>query len=164
MGIDPPPGVVDEVVRSGIEPRSNTIWVFAGEAEWGEGETLALDVAGEMLGTRLRERVREQLGGTYAIFVSAGASLIPDSEYQVAIIFGSDPARVDELLGEVAVELDWLRAGGEQEYLDTVKEQLRSSREEQLRENAFWLNQIRARRSKAVRSTTSSASTNGWTR
>ena len=60
------------------------------------------------------------------------------------IIFGSDPARAAELLGEVAVELDWLRAGGDQEYLDTVKEQLRSSREEQLRENAFWLNQIRA--------------------
>ena len=144
VGIDPPPGVVDEVVRSGIEPRSNTIWVFGGDAEWAEGETLALDVAGEMLGIRLRERVREQLGGTYAIFVSAGASLIPDPEYQFVIIFGSDPARVDELLGEVAVELDWLRAGGDQEYLDTVKEQLRSSREEQLRENAFWLNQIRA--------------------
>ena len=144
VGIDPPPGVVDEVVRSGIEPRSNTIWVFGGDAEWAEGETLALDVAGEMLGIRLRERVREQLGGTYAIFVSAGASLIPDPEYQFVIIFGSDPARVDELLGEVAVELDWLRAGGDQEYLDTVKEQLRSSREEQLRENTFWLNQIRA--------------------
>ncbi len=144
VGIDPPQGVVDEVVRSGIEPRSNTIWVFAGEAEWAEGETLALDVAGEMLGTRLRERVREQLGGTYAISVSAGASLIPDSEYQVAIIFGSDPARVDELLGEIAVELDWLRAGGEQEYLDSVKQQLRSSREERLRENSFWLGQIRS--------------------
>ena len=144
LDIDPPQGVVDEIVRSGIEPRSNTIWVFAGEAEWAEGETLALDVAGEMLQARLRERVREQLGGTYAIFVSAGASVIPDSEYQVAIIFGSDPARVDELLGEVAVELDWLRAGGEQEYLDSVKEQLRSSREEQLRENGFWLGQIRS--------------------
>ncbi len=142
--IDPPEGVADEVVRSGIEPRSNTIWVFAGEAEWAEGERLALDVAGEMLGTRLRERVREQLGGTYAIFVSAGGSVIPDPEYQVAIIFGSDPARVDELLGEVAAELNWLREGGEQEYLDTVKEQFRSSREEQLRENGFWLNQIRS--------------------
>ena len=144
VGISPPQGVVDEIVRSGIEPRSNTIWVFAGEAEWAEGETLALDVAGEMLQTRLRERVREQLGGTYGIFVSAGAGLIPDSEYQVAIIFGSDPARVDELLGEVAVELDWIRAGGEQDYLDSVKEQFRSSREEQLRENGFWLGQIRS--------------------
>ena len=35
-----------------------------------------------------------------------------------------------------------MREGGEQEYLDTVKELLRSPREEQLRTNGFWLNQI----------------------
>ena len=34
--------------------------------------------------------------------------------------------------------------GGEQKYLDTVKEQLRTSRQEQLRDNGFWLGQIRA--------------------
>ena len=41
-------------------------------------------------------------------------------------------------------EVDWLRAGGEQKYLDTVKELLRTSRQEQLRENGFWLGQIQA--------------------
>ena len=41
-------------------------------------------------------------------------------------------------------EVDWLRQGGEQRYLDTVKEQLRTSRQEQLRDNGFWLGQIRA--------------------
>ena len=142
VGIDPPDGIEDEVVRSGIEPRSNTIWVFAGDAVWSAEEALALQVAGEMLGTRLRERVREQLGGTYSIQVSAGLRSQPDPEYQVAIIFGSDPARVDELLGAIAVELDWLRAGGEQGYLDTAKELLRAPREEQLRQNGFWLGQI----------------------
>ena len=142
VGIDPPDGIEDHVVRSGIEPRSNTIWVFAGDAEWSPEEALALRVAGEVLGTRLRERVREQLGGTYHISVSAGLQLQPDPEYQVAIIFGSDPSRVDELLAAVAVELDWLRGGGEQGYLDTARELLRTPREEQLRENGFWLGQI----------------------
>ncbi len=32
--------------------------------------------------------------------------------------------------------------GGEQKYLDTVKELLRTSRKEQLRVNGFWLSQI----------------------
>ncbi len=144
VGIDPPDGIEDEVVRSGIEPRSNTIWVFASEAEWSREEALALQVAGEMLTTRLRERVREQLGGTYSISVSTRLRSQPDHEYQVAIIFGSDPARVDELIAEIGVELDWLREGGEQGYLDTAKELLRSPREEQLRENGFWLSQIQA--------------------
>ena len=144
VGIDPPAGVEDHVVHKGIEPRSTTVLVYAGDAEWSRREALTLSVAGEMLGIRLRERVREELGGTYSISVSANASFLPDPEYQVAIIFGSDPARVDELAEEVAAEVEWLRAGGEQSYLDTVKELLRTSREEQLRENRFWLGQIEA--------------------
>ena len=40
-------------------------------------------------------------------------------------------------------EVEWLQAGGEQEYLDTAKELLRTEREEDLRENGFWLNAIR---------------------
>ena len=143
-GIDPPMGVEDHVVRSGIEPRSNTVLVFAGDIDWSRGEALALNVAGEMLGIRLRERVREQLGGTYSIGVNAGASTLPDTEYQISVIFGSDPTRVEELFEEVMDEVDWLREGGEQKYLDTVKEQLRTSRQEQLRDNGFWLGQIRA--------------------
>ena len=152
VGIDPPHGIADEVVRSGIEPRSNTVWVFAGDAEWSGRDALALEMAGEMLQIRLRERVREQLGGTYSIGVFANASLLPDQEYQVVIIFGSDPSRVEELVGEVTVELDWIRGGGEQQYLDTVKEQLRSAREEQLRENGFWLGEIQraARRGESL--------------
>ena len=145
VGIDPPTGLEDHVVRSGIEPRSRTVLVFAGDMEWSRQEALTLAVMGEMLGIRLRERVREQLGGTYSIGVNANSSrLLPDPEYQISIIFGSDPARAEELLGEVAAEVDWLREGGEQKYLDTVKELLRSSREERLRENDFWLSQIRA--------------------
>ena len=144
VGIDPPMGVEDHVVRSGIEPRSNTVLVFAGDMKWSRGEALALNAGGEMLGIRLRERVREQLGGTYGIGVNAGSSTLPDAEYLVSIIFGSDPARVEELFGEVMDEVVWLREGGEQKYLDTVKEQLRTAREEDLRENSFWLDEIRA--------------------
>ena len=142
-GIDPPAGIEDHVVRSGSEPRSNTVLAFAGDMEWSREEALALNVAGEMLGIRLRERVREQLGGTYFIGVNAGSSTLPDTEYLVSVIFGSDPARVEELFQEVMDEVDWIREGGEQSYLDTVKEQLDTARQEDLRENGFWLGQIR---------------------
>ena len=144
LGVDPPAGVEEHVVRKGIEPRSNTVLVYAGDMEWSRREALTLEAAGEILGIRLRERVREELGGTYSISVSAYASLLPDAEYQVAIIFGSDPSRAEELAREVRAEVEWLQAGGEQSYLDTVKELLRTSREEQLRENGFWVQQLEA--------------------
>ena len=142
--IDPPMELEDHVVHTGLEPRSRTVLVFAGDMEWSREEALTLTVAGEMLGIRLRERVREELGGTYSISVNADDSSLPDPEYLVSIIFGSDPSRAEELLDEVMEEVDWLRTGGEQKYLDTVKELLRTSREEQLRDNGFWLNQIQS--------------------
>ena len=144
VGIDPPPGLEDHVVRSGVEPRSRTALVFAGDMDWSRREALTLDVAGEILGIRLRERVREALGGTYSINVyTSGTEPLPDPEYQVYVLFGSDPERVEELFAEVLDQVDWLSSGGEQKYLDTAKELLRTSREERLRENGFWLNQIR---------------------
>ena len=75
--------------------------------------------------------------------MNARASSLPDDEYSVSISFGSDPSRTEELFGEVMAEVEWLRSGGEQEYLDTAKELLRTAREEDLRENRFWLNEIR---------------------
>ena len=144
VGIDPPTGLEDHTVRSGIEPRSTTALVFAGDMEWSRQEALTLTAAAEMLQIRLRERLREELGGTYSVGVNGRSRLLPDPEYQISIFFGSDPARAEELLEEVAEELDWLRDGGEQDYLDTVKELLRTPRQEQLRDNGFWLNQIQA--------------------
>ena len=143
-GIDPPRDVEDHVVRSGIEPRGNTVLAFAGDMEWSREEALTLNVAADMLGTRLRERVREQLGGTYGIWVDPNSYTLPDMEYLVSVVFGSDPERVEELFQEVLAEVDWIHGGGERKYLDTVKEQRSTAREEQLRENGFWLGQIRA--------------------
>ena len=132
------------MVRSGLEPRSRTLLVYAGDLEWSRQEALTIDVAGEILGIRLRERVREALGGTYSINVNtAGTQTLPDPEYQIYVLFGSDPDRVEELRDEVFDQIDWLQMGGEQKYLDTAKELFRTNREEALRENSFWLNQIR---------------------
>ena len=142
--IDPPSGLVEHTVRHGIEPRSTQVLVFAGDFEWSRGEALALALMGDILQIRLREAVREEEGGTYSIGVNASSSSSPDTEYQVYALFDSDPDRVEELFGVVLEEMKWLVDGGEQKYLDTAKELLRSSREERLRENSFWLSQIRA--------------------
>ena len=131
------------MVRSGIEPRSQTAVVFAGDMEWSRQNALTLTVVGEMLQIRLRERLREALGGTYSVGAISRATRLPDPEYLLYVIFGSDPARTDELFDAVFEEIAWLRDGGEQDYLDTVKELLRTAREEDLRDNGFWLGQIR---------------------
>ena len=143
VGVDPPPGVVEETVRRGVEPLSTTYLVFAGDMEWSRTEALTLRVLGEMLQMRLRESIREDLGGTYSYGAIGRSQALPDHEYDVRIAFDSDPARADELLAAVLTEVAWLQAGGEQRYLANVKELLRSDREERERTNRFWLDQIR---------------------
>jgi len=96
-----------------------------------------------MLQIRLRETLREALGGTYSVGAITRASRLPDPEFLFYVIFGSDPARADELFDAIFEEIAWLRDGGEQDYLDTVKELLRTNREDDLRDNRFWLNRIR---------------------
>ncbi len=143
VGIDPPPEIEERIVRQGIDERSITRVAFAGDMDWSREASLELSALGEMLQIRLRERVREELGGTYSIGIGASASALPDPEYQVTVWFSSDPERADELFDEVLIGVDWALDGAEQSYLDKAKEILRSSREEQLRRNGFWLGQIR---------------------
>ena len=142
VGIDPPPGVVEEIVRRGLEPLSTTFLAFAGDMAWSRTEALTLTLLGEMLQMRIRESIREDLGGSYSYGARSSAQALPDQEYEVQIVFESDPARADELLEAVFAEVEWLQAGGEQSYLDKAKELLRSGREEQRRTNRFWLGQI----------------------
>ena len=144
LNIDPPAEVIDLAVYKGIEPRSRTRLVFAGEMDWSRPEAMALVALKEMLQVKVRDRIEMELGSTYSIHVGASASLLPDPEYRVFVDFGSDPARADELLEEVFAGVEWLVGGGEQEYLDKAKELIRGAREEQLRRNGFWLGQIGA--------------------
>ena len=143
LGIDPPPGVADRTVHMGIEPRSITQLVYAGEMEWSRPEAMALAALSEMFQIRVRERVEEEMGSTYSISVGAAAYRLPDPEYRLYVYFGSDPERTDELLEEVFATADWVIDGSEQSYLDKAKELLRATREEQLRKNSFWLAQIK---------------------
>ena len=143
VGIDPPPAIEERIVRQGIDERSITRVAFSGDMDWSREASLELEALGEMLQIRLRERVREELGGTYSIGIGGSASALPDAEYRITVWFSSDPERADELFEEVLVGVDWALDGAEQSYLDKAKEILRSAREEQLRRNGFWLGQIR---------------------
>ena len=142
VGIDPPAGVEQRIVRQGIDERSMTQIAFAGDMDWSPEASMELLALGEMLQIRLRERLREELGGTYSVSVGASGSALPDPEYRITVRFSSDPERADELFEQVLIGVDWAREGAEQSYLDKAKTILRSNREQQLRKTSGWLNHI----------------------
>jgi len=143
VGIDPPEGVIEKTVRRGLEARSETQIVWAGPATYSSEQSTALGALGQALEIRLREILREDLGGTY--FVRAGGSLSdrPDEEYQFALSFASDPDRADELFRVVMDEIERVREDGPSEdELAKVQEAQRRSKETALEENSYWLSRI----------------------
>ena len=142
-GVDPPAGVIEKTVYKGIEPQSTTRIIFAGDAEYSPEEITVVGAMADILQIRLRELLREDLGGTYGVGVSGGLSYRPDEEYTVTIQFGSDPERADELAAVVFEEIERLKAEGpDAETVDKVRETQRRSKETNMEQNGYWISQI----------------------
>src|SRR5690606_25660698 len=109
VGIRPPEGVVSKLVKRGSEPRATTQIIIAGPAEFSQEHQLSLSALGEVLNIRLRDALREDLGGTYGAGVSVGLQREPYGAFSIAVGFGSAPERVDELSQVVFAHLDSLK-------------------------------------------------------
>ena len=145
IGVETPAGVVEREVRKGLEPKSQTELVFSGPMADDRFERFALRTLADILEIKLREQLREELGGTYGVSVNGGASRVPRHEYSVTIDFGSAPDRVAELVRVVFAEIDSLRRFGPSEKdLAKIRETAIRSHETDLRENGFWLGQLSA--------------------
>lgn len=143
VGIDPPKGVIKKTVRKGIEPKSQTVIIFTGPFEYNRASRNEMNVMTSILNIRLREKIREELGGTYGVSVSQSTSWIPDEEYSIRISFGADPERIEELTKAVFDEINAMKEQGvTQKNFDKVLETIRRSRETNLKENGYWLNQL----------------------
>jgi zinc protease len=146
VGIRPPKGVVEKVVRKGIEPKSEVNVVFAGPMTFDSQQDVALNALALVLENRLRLTLREALRGTYGVSVDASADNVPDQEFNVTIDFGCDPQRTEELVKSVFRDIETLKAKGvtEQELGDT-REGLLRQHESDLAQNNHLVAEIVAR-------------------
>ncbi len=140
---DPPTGVVVSPVYRGQEEQSITSMLFTGPAEDTLDTRLKLRILATILDTLMREDLREERGGVYAYGASANTVPHPDGLFEVSVYFGSDPGRVEELVGALFAQITGLHNDGPREdLLDAAKAQYVRQREEQLEQNSFWLNVI----------------------
>jgi zinc protease len=143
VGIRPPTGVVERQVHRGVEPKSQTELIFSGTFPFSRSERFVLRSLADVLEIKLREELREELGGTYGVSVSAAPTRIPREEYTLTISFGSAPDRVDQLITAIFAEIDSLvRFGAGEKELAKIRETVIRSRETDLKENGFWLGQL----------------------
>lgn len=145
VGIRPPTGVVEKTVRRGTEPKSQTQIVFTGDFDYTRVNRQALNALREVLDMRLREVLREDLGGTYGVSVNLSMQKEPWSSYAVHIGFSAAPERLDSLTEQVFATIESLKANGVSAAdIAKVKETQRRTYERSLQENRFWVNELLA--------------------
>lgn len=139
-GVRTPEGVVRRTVRRGVEPKSRTSIVFSGPATPDRRTSALLRTLGDVLEIRLRERLREDMSGTYGVSVGGGVIKEPREEFRFSIDFGADPQRLDELTRAVFAGLDSVKANGvAPDELQKVRETQRRETEVAHRDNNWWL-------------------------
>lgn len=146
VGIRPPSGVIEKVVRKGVEPKASSLILFTGDATYTPETRYALRSLGDYLEMRLLDVLREALGGTYSVSVAGQASKLPRPQYSVSIEYGSSPSRADSLFGAVMAVIDSVKAGKiDAAGVQKVREQQLRTYEVSQRENSYWLANISSR-------------------
>jgi zinc protease len=138
-----PPKVVRETVRRGREPRSATVISYFADTALDEMEMHRVRAASNVLEIRLRDVLREELGGTYSVNVSYSNSQPQTGYGTVGVSFGSAPENVDKLTTAVLENAAKLRdQGPTAEEVQKVQELERRDLETAMRQNPYWLNSL----------------------
>lgn len=143
IGIRFPGKVVTDEVRKGREPRSQTVGAYFADTGLAELEMHRARAAASLLGIRLRDILREELGGTYGVNV-AYQNTLPQKDYgMMSVQFGSAPDNVEKLVNAVHAEVERLKANGPSaEDVKKVQELERRDLETAARENAYWVGSL----------------------
>jgi zinc protease len=143
VGVHPPAGVVERQVKRGIEPKSQVSIVFTGAFQNDEAHRVVMRAMAETLSGNLHTTLREALGGTYGVSVEPHFTMRPAQEYQIAVNFGCDPARMDSLIkAAFKVIEDFKTVGPGWQQLTATKAALVRDFETNSQRNDYLLNRL----------------------
>ncbi|WP_319562864.1 insulinase family protein [Marispirochaeta sp.] len=142
-GVRPVETPAYETVRRGIEDQSTAAMIFTLPMAWSREEALKAQAAASVLENILREKIREELGGTYSVSAWANLNQRPYEHVEGGVYFGADPEQVSDLSKEVLnICRGIAKSGPEERYIRNEIEAFRRDHETRLRENSFWLNHL----------------------
>jgi len=143
INVTHPHGVATKRVVQGSEPKSSVWLTFHGNETWSRDSENDLRMLEEVLRIRLREVLREDMGGVYGVGVQSSLVRRPKQRYGFTVSFGCAPENIDKLEKAVWDEIKAIQTSGiGDEYLTKVKEQRRRVHETHLQENGYWVREL----------------------
>jgi zinc protease len=143
VNVQHPRGIAKKTVTKGSEPKALVSMAFHGKEKWSRDADNDIHMLGEILRIRLREVLREDMGGVYGVSVGGGIVRRPKEEYGFSIDFGCAPENVEKLEQAVWDEIRTIQTKGVPEsYVSKVKELRRRAHETNVKENGYWLREL----------------------
>ena len=143
IGMRPVQGVINDRFKKGEAPKTNVQMYFHGGYEWGKDNNYVMSSMLAYLRIKLREALREDLGGVYGVRLNGSGRKKPYEGYSITISFNSDPDMADTLIQAAKDVIQKAIAEGPDEIdMTKVRETQRQSRIKDLEQNRFWQREI----------------------
>ncbi len=134
-----PKGIKKFTLKRGKEPKSFVYLVFHGAEKWSPDAANNIKMLAEVLQIRLREIMREDMGGVYFVAPNGSISRRPKQQRALSMFFPCDPKNVKKLTGAIFKELANLKAKGvASKYIDAIKKIRTRRHEVDSKRNRFW--------------------------
>jgi zinc protease len=140
LGIKRVGGVVKKTWNLGSEPKARVAVSFMGDEKWSRDKERDMFILSSVASIRLREILREDMGGVYNVGAGGAISRSPRQERTFSLQFGCAPDAVDKLIKASFDELTVIATKGVgAEYIDKVKQAFLRERETAMKTNGFWV-------------------------
>jgi zinc protease len=143
LGLHRKKGVTRVRVQEGREDKASVLRLYHGESTWSDPAHTDLVSLQSYLSIRLREVLREQMGGVYAPTVNSSFDRVPFDAWNLTIGFQCKTADIEKLeqaLQEVVADVK--QKGVQDSYLEKLVNQRTRDLELDYRSNAFWLGRL----------------------
>jgi len=140
VGIKPFSGKKEVRFHKGESDLSYASNVTKGKYKFTATNNIAMNTLMMIAFEKLRENVREELGGVYAIQNWSTMERYPKPFYTVQTWMSCDPANVDMLNNATFATLDSLKAGlFDAKYVEAAKTTMSKRYEENIKNNGYWM-------------------------
>jgi zinc protease len=136
-------GIIRKEIFQGAAPKAYVDLTYHGSFKWTVENSYVIRSLIDVLRIKLRESLREDIGGVYGVRASGGGYNEPKETYVINISFNCDPAKAKELMSAAREVITKLKNNGpDADVMQKIKETQKQERVKALNENDYWLNMI----------------------
>lgn len=124
-------------------PKATTGLIYSGKLKYNLQNEIQLDALKQILDIVLTDKIREKLGGTYGVQISAELEKTPEEGFNIQLMFDTDPERRAELVNAIDVTISEMqKTGPSAENVQKVKEFMTKQHADELKKNDYMLNTL----------------------